>query len=237
MEGISILQAREIKAQLKSLIQEASSVDSHLAKRLDEVNKWIKHLKPGTLTTKKFVILFLIQLIQDSKTFLNLKSIEKEIERESYYKKMPPTEQYWYQELFPKWLKEKDPKFYIWKQKLMSGEFTQEDREIIKAIANQIKLNQGRVLQRYIVDLSMATDIIVSGSQEKPLCIQLTSLSKKFAKDKVEKWQGTLVFWEIHRGLFLSYNPGKQNFKNELVKTILDNSDNLQKGNYLKRSL
>ncbi len=59
MEGISILQAREIKAQLKSLIQEASSVDSYLAKRLDEVNRWIKNLKPGTLTNKKFVMLFL----------------------------------------------------------------------------------------------------------------------------------------------------------------------------------
>ncbi|NEQ72032.1 MAG: hypothetical protein F6K23_02440 [Okeania sp. SIO2C9] len=231
------MQAKEIKAQLKSLIQGASLVDSDLAKRLDEVNKWIKHLKPGTLTAKKFVMLFLRQLIKDSQIFLIIKSIPKEIERESYYQKMTPTEQYWYKELFPKWLQEKDPKFYIWKQKLMSGKFTQEDREIIQAIANQIKLNQGTVLQRYIVDLSMATDIIVSGSQEKPLCIQLTSLSKKFAKDKVEKWQHTLVFWEIDRGLFLSYNPGKKYFKNELVKTILDNSDNLQKGNYLKCSL
>lgn len=58
MEGISILQAKEIKAQLKSLIQEASSVDSDFAKRLNEVNQWIKHLKPGTLTAKKFVMLF-----------------------------------------------------------------------------------------------------------------------------------------------------------------------------------
>ncbi|MDY7007314.1 MAG: hypothetical protein SWX82_26140 [Cyanobacteriota bacterium] len=217
MEGISILQAREIKAQLKSLIQEASSVDLDLAKRLDEVNKWIKHLKPGTLTTKKFVMLFLKQLIQDSQIFLILKSISKEIERKSYYQKMTSTEQYWYKELFPKWLQEKDPKFYIWKKKLMSGKFTQKDREIIKAIANQIELNQGTVLQRYIIDLSMATDIIVSGSQEKPLCIQLTSLSKKFAKDKAEKWQDTLVFWEIDKGLFLSYNPGKHNFQNKLV--------------------
>ena len=58
MEGISILQAREIKAQLKSLTEEASSVDSYLEKRLDEVNRWIKNFKPGTLTNKKFVMLF-----------------------------------------------------------------------------------------------------------------------------------------------------------------------------------
>ncbi|NEQ35248.1 MAG: hypothetical protein F6K40_02565 [Okeania sp. SIO3I5] len=231
------MQAREIKAKLKSLIQEASLVDSYLTKRLDEVNKWIKHLKPGTLTAKKFVMLFLKQLIQDSQTFLIIKSIEKEIQAEFDYRQMNPTEQYWYQELFPKWLQEKDPKFYIWKQKLMSGEFTQEDREIIKAIANKIQLNQGTVLQRYIVDLSMATDIIVSGNKEKPLCIQLTSLSKNFAKNKAEKWKHTLVFWEIDRGLFLSYNPGKQDYQNELVKTTLDHSDNLQKGNYLKCSL
>lgn len=237
MEVISILQARDIKAQLKSLIQEESSVDSDLAKRLNEVNRWIKHLKPGTLTTKKFVMLFLKQLIQDSQTFLIIKSIEKEIEAEFDYRQMNPTEQYWHQELFPKWLQEKDPKFYIWKQKLMSGEFTQEDRKIISDTANKIELNQGTVLQRYIVDFSMATDMIVSGSQEKPLCIQLTTLSKKFTQNKAEKWQDTLVFWKIDRGLFLSYNPGKQNFQDELVKTTLDNSDNLQKGNYLKCSL
>lgn len=237
MEVISILQARDIKAQLKSLIQEESSVDSDLAKRLNEVNRWIKHLKPGTLTTKKFVMLFLKQLIQDSQTFLIIKSIEKEIEAEFDYRQMNPTEQYWHQELFPKWLQEKDPKFYIWKQKLMSGEFTQEDRKIISDTANKIELNQGTVLQRYIVDFSMATDMIVSGSQEKPLCIQLTTLSKKFTQNKAEKWQDTLVFWKIDRGLFLSYNPGKQNFQDELVKTTLDNSDNLQKDNYLKCSL
>ena len=238
MEVISILQqARDIKTQLKSLIQEASSIDPYLAKRLDEVNKWIKHLKPGTLITKKFVMLFLKQLIEDSQKFLIIKSIEKEIEGEFDYRQMTPTEQYWYKELFPKWLQEKDPKFYTWKQKLMSGKFTQEDREIIQAIANKIQFNQGTILRRYIVDLSMATDMIVSGIKEKPLCIQLTTLSKKFTQNKAEKWQDTLVFWEIDRGLFLSYNPGKENFQNELVKTTLDNSDNLQKGNYLKCSL
>ncbi|MGD1716939.1 hypothetical protein [Dapis sp. BLCC M172] len=231
------MQARELKTQLKSLIQEASSVDPYLTKRLNEVNRWIKHLKPGTLTSKPFVILFLKQLIEDSQIFLIIKSIEKEIEGEFDYRQMNPTEQYWHQELFPKWLREKDPKFYIWKQKLMSGEFTQEDGKIISDTAKKIELNQGTVLQRYIVDLSMATDIIVSSSQEKPLCIQLTTLSKNLAKNKAEKWKDTLVFWEIDRGLFLSYNPGKQDYQNELVKITLDNSDNLQKGNYLKCSL
>lgn len=231
------MQAKDIKPKLKSLTEKASSVDLCLAKRLNEVNRWIKNLKPGTLTSKKFVMLFLKQLITDVKIWLIIKSIQTETEQEIYYQQMNSTEKYWYKELFPKWLKEKDPKFYIWKQKLMSGEFTQEDTKIIKAIANNIQPNQGTVLQRYIVDLSMATDIIVSGSQEKPLCIQLTSLSKNFAKNKAKNWQETLLLWEIDRGLFLSYNPGKPDGKEQLVKTVLDKSDNLQKGSYLKHSL
>ena len=44
----------------------------------------------------------------------------------------------------------------------MSGEFNQEDEKLINLIANVIKLNGCQALQRYIIDLSMASDIIVS---------------------------------------------------------------------------
>jgi hypothetical protein len=60
------LQAKEIKDKLRSFIKEASSIDPNLAKRLDEISRWIKDTKPGSLTAKKFVMLFLIQIIRDA---------------------------------------------------------------------------------------------------------------------------------------------------------------------------
>jgi len=54
-------------------------------------------------------------------------------------------------------------------------------------------------------DLSMTTDIIVSGSQNQPLCVQITSLAEEFLLDKVTDWKDRLIFWEIERGLLLSY--------------------------------
>jgi len=51
----------------------------------------------------------------------------------------------------------------------------------------------------------MTTDIIVSGSQNQPLCVQITSLAEEFLLDKVTDWKDRLIFWEIERGLLLSY--------------------------------
>jgi hypothetical protein len=231
------LQGKEIKDKLKSLIGEASSIDPCLARRLDEINRWVKDVKPGSLTAKKLVILFLIQMIKHSQILLDVKALVSEEEQESYYEQVTPTEKYWYGELFPKWLSEDDPKFYIWRQKLMAGEFSQEDAYLIESIANNIKRRGGTVWQSYVADLSMATDIIVSSRQKKPLCIQLTSLSDEFSQEKSEYWENTLRFWGIERGLFLSYNPGEADFVNQIVNIALYNSDNLRTGIYLKFSL
>ncbi|GAB1544003.1 hypothetical protein NUACC21_66790 [Scytonema sp. NUACC21] len=231
------MQAKEIKDKLRALLKEASSIDSNLAKRLDEVNRWVKDVKLGSLTAKKFVILFLQQIINDSRTWLDLKTLNSEDERQAYYAKMTPTERYWYGELFPKWLNENDPKFYIWRQKLMAGEFSQKDAAVMNSIADIIKLRKGSVLQRYVADLSMATDIIVSSTQGNPLCIQLTSLSEDFAHDKSHDWETTLRLWGIERGLFLSYNPAMSDFVNRMVNITLYNSDRLSIEVYLKFNL
>lgn len=53
----------------------------------------------------------------------------------------------------------------------------------------------------------MATDLIVSAAQEKPLCIQLTTLSSKLSEGKKERWELTLQYWQIQRGLFVNFNP------------------------------
>jgi hypothetical protein len=231
------LHPQQIKEQLKLLIEEASTIDPSLAIRLNQINNWIKDVKPGTLMSKRFVLLFLQQFIRDTEIRLDIKRLTSEAERQDVYELMTPPERYWYGELFPRWLSENDPKFHIWRKKLMSGEFNQEDEKLINLIANVIKLNGGQALQRYIVDLSMASDIIVSSIQEQPLCIQLTSQSQEFTQTKANDWEDTLIYWGIARGLFLSFNPGESDFINQIVNLALDKSDNLNNGIYQKINL
>ncbi|MFN6515312.1 MAG: hypothetical protein RMY29_012565 [Nostoc sp. CreGUA01] len=231
------MQAQEIKKQLRLLIQEASVIDPGLAKRLEEINRWVKDVKPGSLTAKRFVILFLQQMIQDAEVLLKLKSLPSQEEQQSALTVLNPTLKYWYGYLFPKWLSENDPKFYIWRRKLMAGEFNHEDAKLIDSIGNNIKSCGGTIVLRYIADLSMATDIIVSSTQESPLCIQLTSVSEEFSQEKFDDWENTLIFWAIDRGLFLSYNPRATDFVNQIVNLLLSNSDNLSTGSYLKFNL
>jgi len=228
------LQSEEIKQRLTSLIEEASIVDPNLEKRLEEIYHWIKNVKLGSLTAKRFVILFLQQIIRDSQIWLDIQALDSDEEQQAYYGEMTATEKYWYGELFSKWLSENDPKFYIWKRKLMAEEFSQQDASLIDSISSTIKFRGGTIVQRYVADLSMATDIIVSSRQEKALCIQLTSLSNEFSVGKSDNWETTLRFWEIERGLFLSYNPGNTNFVNQMANVILYNSDNLKASVYLK---
>lgn len=229
------MQAKEIKEKLKSLIEQASSIDQNLARRLDEINRWVKNIKPGSLTAKPFVIAFLLEVITDSTIWLIVKSLPSEEEQKTKFEQMTPIERYWYAYLFPRWFNASDSKFYIWKQKLMAGEFNQLDDDIIKLIAQDIVSREGSFWQRYIADLSMATDLIVSRNNE-PLCIQVTSLSEEFNYQKYQAWQNTLRSWEIERGLFLSYNPKDADFVNQLVNVALYNSDYLSGGKYLKFS-
>jgi hypothetical protein len=231
------LQAQEIKNKLKLLIEEASVIDPNLAKRLTEINRWVKDVKTGSLTAKRFVILFLQQIITDAETWLDIKSLAAEAGESQAYEEMTPTEKYWYTQLFPQWLNEHDPKFYIWRQKLMSGEFHQEDTKLIDSLANLIRQRGGTVVQRYVADLSMATDIIISSRQEKPLCTQLTSVSQEFSPEKSHNWEVTLRFWQIDRGLFLNYTPGAKDFMTQMVNLTLYNGDHLNTGIYLKFNL
>ncbi|MEH2245160.1 hypothetical protein [Nostoc sp.] len=228
------MQAKEIKEKLKSLIEQASSIDHNLARRLDEINRWVKDIKPGSLTAKPFVLAFLLEVITDSTIWLIIKSLPSE-EQKAKFEQMTPIERYWYGYLFPRWFNASDSKFYIWKQKLMTGEFNQVDHDIIKSIAQDIVQREGSFWQRYIADLSMATDLIVSRNNQ-PLCIQVTSVSEELNQQKYQAWQNTLRSWEIERGLFLSYNPKNANFVKQLVNVALYNSDYLSGGKYLKFS-
>ncbi len=229
------MQAKDIKDKLKSLTLQASSIDPNLARRLAEINRWVKNIKPGSLTAKPFVLAFLLEVITDSTIWLIVKSLPSE-EQKAKFEQMTPIERYWYGYLFPRWINASDSKFYIWKQKLMAGEFNQVDDDIIKSIAQDVVSREGSFWQRYIADLSMATDLIVSSRNNQPLCIQVTSVSEELNHQKYQAWQNTLRSWEIERGLFLSYNPKDTNFVNQLVNVALYNSDYLSGGKYLKFS-
>lgn len=231
------LQPQEIKQQLKSLIEEASTIDPNLAIRLKQINRWVKDVKDGSLNAKRFVLFFLQQIITDARTYLDIKSLTDEDKRQQYYQEMNPCQRYWYSYLFPKWLEEKDPNFETWKKNLMAGNFDQSDTEILTAVAKEIKQRGWDLWQSYIADVAMATDIIVSYELQHPLCVQLTSLSDVNSQDKFTKWENQLKYWDIERGLFLSYNPGMDGFIKQIVDISLENSDHLPIGVYLKFNL
>ena len=227
------LQAREIEPKLKGMIAIASSLEPALASRLAEIWRWIKDIKPGSLTQKKFLMGFLLELIEDVEFWLELKFLTDE-ERLFFFYQLTPTVRYWYEYLFPKWFKERDLKFYIWKQKLRSGDFDREDAIPIETITREIKSRDGTVVQRYIADFSMATDLIVSSNTGKPLCVQITTIADEFSHQKYEDWKNTLQSWEIERGIFVSYNPGEEEFVILLVNLVLHNSNHLPEAKYLK---
>ncbi len=227
------LKGGQLKERLQFLIHAANPIAPFLAHRVEEIYRGVRDVKPGSLVAKRVLSAFLLQFISDATVWLSLESVTK-TEREKYLAEMNPTERYWYETLFPKWLQENDEKFYTWKQKIRQGVFTASDTDIIQVMANGILNQEGAFLQRYVADLSMATDLVVSRHSKQPLCVQITSLSPEYIEEKYRRWKRTLLLWKIDRGLFISYNPSSEGYVNRIVNLALYNSDNLASGNYLK---
>jgi hypothetical protein len=229
--------AREIEPELKRLSSLATLLEPGLADRLEEIRRWIKDKKPGLLTSKKYVIDFLYELILDTHTWLGLQTLT-ELEKEEVFKQMSSVERFWYEFLFPKWFNECDPKLPIWKQKMMSGDFSKSDEPLLNLIVYQIQRDGADVLRRYIVDLSMATDLVVSSSSETPLCVQLTILANEYLTSKKQHWEATLRYWGIERSLFLNFNPSHPIATiPRLANEIIWQSDNLPPSCYNQSSL
>ena len=230
------MQGKDVQKELKRLSQAASNVDLALAKRLNEIDRWIKDLKPGALTAKRVVMAFLLEVITDAKLWLALKTELSVDDQRVALLQLAPPERYWFGELFPRWLEENDPKFYVWRQKLMAGVFSQADDSTIKFIAKAVKQQEGEFWHRYVVDLSMATDFIVSHRQQQALCTQITTVSDEYSQQKYVDWKTTLQTWRIERGLFVSYNPRVPDYIQQLATLALENSDTLETGTYQKVS-
>jgi hypothetical protein len=229
------LSPSEIKQYLDAVIEKAAISEPLLANRLRDLKKWIATKKDGFLSSKVQVLDLLTEVVIDSELWLNLSELSSN-ERLAFYEEeqLTSAEKFWIDVLFPSWFKERDPHSPIWKQKIMAGEFPQNDEKLIGTLQEEIENFGGSTLWRYILDLSMATDLLVAGDLETPICVQLTTNSGEWLNSKNFKWKEILFYWNIPRGLLISYSPKRLNYSC-LAKVILQDSDTLPHSCYSKR--
>lgn len=223
----------DVKFDLIQLIQESQAVSPELASRLDEMRRWIAQKKSGLLMRKRYVMQLLEELIADASFWLSVQILTQD-DRNAIFAELPTPEKYWYGYLFPAWFNEKDPKLDIWKKNLMAGNFEGKDAAVIKKICSRVENFQGKTLNPFIADLSMATDFIASGSQKKSICVQITSVRDDLSTDKQDEWQKTLKYWGIVRGLFISFNPSQAQVDVQVAQIVLNLSDLLPEQCYFK---
>ncbi|KJH73096.1 hypothetical protein [Aliterella atlantica] len=226
----------DVKSDLIQLIRESQAVSPQLANRLDEMRRWIAQKKSGLLMRKRYVMQLLEELIADASVWLSLQQLSQE-DKNTELAGLSTPERYWYRDLFPAWFNEKDPKLHIWKKNLMAGNFQGNDAAFINKICLGLENGGCETLNPFIADLSMATDLIASGTQKSPLCVQVTSVRDNLSTDKQVQWQETLEHWGIVRGLFISFNPSQVQVNAKVTLIIQLNSDLLPEQCYLKASV
>ncbi len=224
---MSKISSQEVEPTLQRLISEAESLEPALANRLKEIYKWIKGKPPGLLMRKKVLLNFLTEIIFDSELWLGFREMpseEQEIERNN----LSEVEQFWHFTLFPRWLDEPDPKLPKWKQEILKDTCERDDESQIGQIASYVLHCGGQVYRNMILDFSMATDLIISGSLERVLCVQLTISAQQNTEEKVCRWRETLNYWKIQRALFMSFDPcGQYRDSRKLAEQLIDQSDKL----------
>lgn len=225
---------KDLYSILQALQEEAREIDPYLANKIQKILNWIKDYKIGILKSKRYVYHFLRQFIQDSEIHILLNSISNEEERISFLEHLTYVERYWYEEMFPNWLKKEDTKFRIWKQKLKEG-LEESDNKYLQNFHKSINSKpDSDSLYRYIADFSMATDIIVSYSKQKA-CVQLTTSQFKYCGKKIQNWEETLRYWDINKGIFVSFDPNQE--LQRVVNQILWKANHLKEPEYSKLEL
>lgn len=174
----------------------------------------------------------IIEVMQDAKFWLKIKDLAPD-EKIAFYRQaqLTPPERYWHETLFPTWFKTLDPKLTTWTKKLMAEEFPNSDRSTISKFANEFDNLGAPTFYRYILDLSMATDLMISGQLNKSLAIQLTISNPKVLDEKQNNWRETLIYWDIKRGVLFSQSPDHP--IEESAKSLLERSDSLNDGCYV----
>lgn len=176
-------------------------------------------------------MLLLTELVDDTDFWLAMQSLTKN-DRDTLLDTLSPSEQFWYNTLFPAWFNEPDPKQEKWKKNLMGNNFQGNDATLINDICNEIEKLGGTTHNPYIADLSMATDLIASGAKQLPLCVQITTVRHELATDKEAAWLETLRYWKIMQGLFVSLNPSLQQVEKSVAQQIYVYSDHSSKECY-----
>jgi hypothetical protein len=224
---MSKISPQEVEPTLRRLIHEAERLEPSLASRLQEIYKWIKAKPPGLLMRKKVLLNFLTEIMVDADLwigFCEMPSEEQEIER----KNLSAVEQFWYFTLFPRWLNEPDPKLHKWKREILKDNCERDDEAQMGQLTSSIEYCGGQAYRKMILDFSMATDLMVSGSLEQTLCVQLTISASQNTEDKIRRWRETLNYWQIKRALFLSFNPcGQYRDSRKLAALLVNRSDTL----------
>lgn len=227
------LKANEIKLRLQPLKRESLfRGETELAVRIKEILATIAKYKNELLDKKRFLIGFLNEFYYDIQTYIyDIKPIlnlpQGEIEKFCQQKNLSVTEYYWYSVILPNWLSQEDPKFSYWIEKLIQEEYTGSDEDLIIVLTKTINARtHGSASNRYILDLSMATDLLVSHvpSTLEPVFVQLTGTA--ILRDgqrnpdfltKQQKWNHTLSCWGIKRALLVAHDA-QVNTPNNLLK-------------------
>lgn len=215
------LQASEIKLRLRKLKKDALYLEPKLAKRINEIGTTLLSYKDELIDKKLFLIKFLNEFYYDIQTYLyDIKPIvnlsPEEIEKFWLQNNLSVTEYFWYSFVLPKWLSQEDPKFAYWIEKLIEEEYTGSDEDLIIALTKTINARvDASASHRYILDLSMATDLLVSHvpSILEPVFVQLTGISylwdgqknPDFLK-KQQKWSHRISIWGIKRALMVAHD-------------------------------
>jgi hypothetical protein len=120
---IQRLPPAKIREYLDTVIERATINEPLLAKRLREIKKWIAEKKDGLLISKNHILELLTEIILDSELWLNISRLSDD-ERLFFYQdnQITAAEILWFEQLFPRWFRERDPQSPIWKQKIMAGE-------------------------------------------------------------------------------------------------------------------
>ncbi|MBE9232352.1 hypothetical protein IQ231_11830 [Cuspidothrix issatschenkoi LEGE 03284] len=226
------LQANEIKLRLQPLKRESLfRGETKSAVRIKEILATLAKYKNELLDKKRFLIDFLNEFYYDIETYLYtiqplLKLSPTEIEKSCQQKNISVTEYYWYTVILPKWLSQEDPKFSYWIEKLIQEEYTGNDEDLIFNLTKTINSRtNGSASNRYILDLSMATDLLVSHvpSTLEPVFVQLTSISNlrdgQLNPDflnKQQKWNNTISCWGVKRALLVAHDTQVNSPKNLL---------------------
>ncbi|NET70804.1 MAG: hypothetical protein F6K62_07535 [Sphaerospermopsis sp. SIO1G2] len=217
------LQANEIKPRLQGLRKKALLIEPKLASRINEIGTSLSKYKNELLDKKRFLINFLNEFYYDIEVYL---STIKPLLNLSLAD-ISVTEYYWYTVILPKWLSQEDPKFSYWIEKLIQEEYTGNDEDLIFNLTKTINSrNDGSASNRYILDLSMATDLLISHvpSTLEPVFVQLTGISKlqdgqrnPDFLNKQQRWNNTLSCWGIKRALLVAHDA-QVNSPNNLLK-------------------